>query len=252
MHVCITADIERFSDAITKFECMYTINDARCIQILLDMFCDHDISSTLFLLGKAIVEEPAIFDMTRENGFELASHGYTHIDFRTLSSKELGEELEKSTRLFPVKGFRAPYYGFQPWMVQHLQHHFLYDSSKVSGRNKRLYYHTIHMLSDSLMEIPVSSMPFIPLPLTSTGIRWLPFTILKKIMNILIKKPQPLILNIHPWEYIAIPQEVPVPFYVKKNTGRAFYATMQRLLTYLKNLDVEFNTMGEIYETQRL
>jgi peptidoglycan/xylan/chitin deacetylase (PgdA/CDA1 family) len=251
MQVCITADIERFSDAITKFECTYAIDDARCMRTLLDIFCDCNISSTLFLLGRAIVEEPIILDMARENGFELASHGYTHRDFRTLSSQQLREELEKSTQILPAKGFRAPYYGFQTWMIQHLQHHFLYDSSKVSGRNKHLFYHDIHMLSESLMEIPVSSMPLIPLPLTSTAIRWLPFTILKKIGRILVKKPHPLILNVHPWECVAIPRDVPVPFYVKKNTGRAFYTTLYRLLHYLKGLDVEFITMGEVYETQR-
>lgn len=251
MHVCITADVERFSDAVLKFKCPYTIDDICATRKLLDLFCDFDISATLFILGKAMVEEPLILDMVQENGFELASHGYTHRDFRTLSPQELTQELEKSSRLFSVKGFRAPYYGFHPWMVQYIQHHFLYDSSQVSGRNKRLFHHTIHMLSETLMEIPVSSIPFIPLPFTSTAIRWLPGSLVKILAKILLTQSRPFILNVHPWECAAIPQQVPVPFYVKKNTGDAFYTVLSSLFHYLKKEDVEFITMEQLYETQR-
>jgi peptidoglycan/xylan/chitin deacetylase (PgdA/CDA1 family) len=247
----MTADIERFSDAVTKFACAYTIDDIFSTRTLLDLFCDCDIPSTLFILGKAMVENPIMLDMVRENGFELASHGYNHIDFRTLTREQFRGELERSIHVLPVRGFRAPYYGFQPWMIHSLQHHFHYDSSKVSGRNKRLFFHDIHMLSETLMEIPVSSIPFVPLPFTSTAIRWLPPAILKKLAKIMVKKPHPFILNVHPWECVAIPQHVPVPFYVKKNTGRPFYRSLVSLLLYLRRMDVEFITMEQVYDSQK-
>ncbi|KYK36151.1 MAG: DUF3473 domain-containing protein [Theionarchaea archaeon] len=248
MQVCVTADIERFSDGVAKYDCSYRINDIVFIRKLTDMFCEVDILSTLFILGKFAYEEPAIIDIVKENGHELASHGYSHFDLRTLPFSLLKEELTKSKAFFSPKGFRAPYYGCNAQIIEQLKLHFVYDSSYVPMRTT-LISHPIHMLTESLMEIPISTVW--GLPLTSTTLRLLPLPIVKELVSVILKRNKYLIVNVHPWEFAKVPQEISVPFYVKKNTGLSFLNKFCELLQFLQALGGEFVTMEQIYEHHR-
>jgi peptidoglycan/xylan/chitin deacetylase (PgdA/CDA1 family) len=249
MYVCVTADIERFSDAVSKYGCSATIDDIQAARTLLDVFCTVDIPSTLFILGKYAHEEPHIMDIVKENGHELASHGYSHVDLRTLPSFALEEELSKSA-VGAAKGFRAPYYGFDNRMITYLERHFMYDSSTVPVRTRGLLFQRIHMLTDSLMEIPISTVGV--LPLTSMGARSLPAQVLQGVAWFILKKDNYLIINAHPWEFVKVPEKADVPFYVKKNTGQGFLKKFYQFLMFLKHRHVEFVTMEQIYEHHRL
>lgn len=249
MYVCVTADMERFSDAVKKYRCSCTIDDIRAARTLLDILCETDIPSTLFILGRYAQEEPVIMDMAEENGHELASHGYSHVDLRTLPCSLLEKELSKS-RIGSAKGFRAPYYGFDKRMIKYLERYFVYDSSTIPVRTRGLLFQRIHMLTDSLMEIPISTVGV--LPLTSMGARSLPGKVLQGAARFILKKDKYLVINVHPWEFVAVPKKVKVPFYVKKNTGKGFLKKFRKFLAFLKALDVEFITMEQIYEHHRL
>lgn len=247
MYVCVTADIERFQDGISKYGCHHKIDDIAVTRTLLDLFCEIDIPCTLFILGKFAHEVPVVLDMVRENGHEIASHGYSHVDLRRLPSSLLEEELEKSG-LFATKGFRAPYYGLDKRMIEYLHVHFLYDSSKISVRSGEYVSH-IHMLTESLMEIPISTIW--GLPLTSTGLRYLPRYLLESLVRFILKRDHFLIINVHPWEFAQVSREIDVPPYVTKNTGPYFREKFCAFLKFLKELETEFITMEEVYERHR-
>jgi peptidoglycan/xylan/chitin deacetylase (PgdA/CDA1 family) len=248
MYVCVTADIERFSDGISKYGCCYSIEDMKVTRKLLDMLCDRDVPSTLFILGRYAHEEPVIMDMVKENGHEIASHGYSHTDLRTVPSFLLEKEISRS-RIMGAKGFRAPYYGFDRRMIPHVENHFIYDSSTVPVRTRGLINQKIHMLTESLMEIPISTIGVFPL--TSMSLRLLPGVVVKGLALSILKKSGYLIINVHPWEFASVPHEVHVPFYVKKNTGHAFLRKLTALLQFLQKFNVEFVTMEQIYEYYR-
>ncbi len=249
MKVCVTADIERFSDGVSKYGCSHRIDDTLFIRNLLDAFCTADIPSTLFILGKFVHEEPFVLDIVKENGHELASHGYSHVDLRFVSLDLLEEELSMCSAAVPSKGFRAPYYGLNKEMATHVERHFLYDSSFVWVRTRKLTSYSICMLTESLMEIPLSTVW--GLPLTSTNVRLLPLRIVKELVQIILKRNDYLIMNIHPWEFAKVPQTVAVPFYVKRNTGPSFLRKFGELLQFLRELEVEFVTMEQVYEYHR-
>lgn len=249
MHICVTADIERFSDGISKFGCFHKIDDTSCIRVLIDTFCEVDIPSTLFILGKFAQEEPAILDVIKENGHELASHGYSHIDLRTVPSSVLKDELSKSVPLGSVKGFRAPYYGLNKEMINQLELHFKYDSSQITVRTREFLSQHIRMLTELLMEIPISTVWGIPL--TSTNMRFLPLRIVKRLSHFVLEQNGYLIINVHPWEFAEVPQKVAVPFYVKRNTGPCFLKKFSEFLKFLHRIDAEFVTMEQIYEYYR-
>ena len=248
MHVCVTADIERFSDGISKYGCNYRIEDIPVTRKLLDILCDRDIPSTLFILGRYADEEPLIMDMVLENGHEIASHGYSHVDLRKVPSFLLEKEISQS-RIKGAKGFRAPYYGFDRRMIPYMENHFIYDSSTVPVRTRGVVNQQIHMLTESLMEIPISTWGVFPL--TSMSIRLLPHVVIKGLALSILKKSGYLIINVHPWEFAFIPKEIDVPFYVKRKTGHAFFRKFTALLQFLQKYNVDFVTMEQIYEHYR-
>ncbi|MBU7016974.1 MAG: polysaccharide deacetylase family protein [Theionarchaea archaeon] len=248
MYTCVTVDIERFQDGISKYGCCHNIEDIKVTRKLLDVLCDRDIPSTLFILGRYADEVPMIMDMVKENGHEIASHGYSHMDLRTIPSLLLEKEICQS-RIRGAKGFRAPYYGFDRRMIPYVENHFMYDSSAVPMRTQGLINQQIHMLTESLMEIPISAVGLFPL--TSMSLRLLPAALTKRLTLSILKKSGYLIINVHPWEFATIPQEVCVPFYVKGRTGQVFLKKFTAFLQFLQELDVEFVTMEHMYEYYR-
>jgi peptidoglycan/xylan/chitin deacetylase (PgdA/CDA1 family) len=249
MYICITADIERFSDAVVKYGVSAKADDTLSTRKLLDLFCEVDIPSTLFILGKFADQEPMILDMVRENGHELASHGYNHIDLRKIPPSSVEQEISKSKSIISTKGFRAPYYGFNKKMISLVESHFMYDSSHIPLRTaKEVSPKRIRMLTESLMEIPLSTL--IGFPLTSTNMRILPLHTVKWIARHILTRTGYLILNIHPWELTKVSHNA-VPFYVKKNTSPGFFYKFSQLLEFLREYDAEFTTMEHIYEQYR-
>ncbi|MBU6997232.1 MAG: polysaccharide deacetylase family protein [Theionarchaea archaeon] len=255
MRACVTADIEQFSDAITKYgcfrECSQSPDDYHALRILLDIFCEEDIPSTLFVLGAYAESNPSILDLSGENGHEIASHGYTHMDLRSLSSAALREELSRCHHLFTARGFRAPYYGFNTLMVEYLEPYFVYDSSQIPVRSASRMdrFLNVYMLSKSLMEIPISTVGIIPL--TSMILRMCPLSLAKMIALYVLKRDGYMVINFHPWEFSCVLPDVPIPSYVTKNTGPAFTKKVKAYLRFLRGLEVDFVTMEQIYELYR-
>jgi peptidoglycan/xylan/chitin deacetylase (PgdA/CDA1 family) len=255
MRVCVTADIEQFSDAITKYGHSHggshSPDDYHALRTLLDIFCEEDIPSTLFVLGAYAESSPSILDLLGENGHEIASHGYTHLDLRSLSPNALENELSRCNHLFSARGFRAPYYGFNTLMVKYLEPYFVYDSSQIPVRSasKMDTFLNVYMLSKSLMEIPISTVGIVPL--TSMVLRMCPLSLAQMIALYVLKRDGYLVINFHPWEFSPLPPEIPVPFYVTKNTGRTFTRKVKAYLKFLRELDIDFVTMEQIYELYR-
>ncbi|MGC1121449.1 MAG: polysaccharide deacetylase family protein [Candidatus Methanofastidiosia archaeon] len=255
MRACVTADIEQFSDAITKYGyshgCSHSLDGYHALRTLLDIFCEEDIPSTLFILGRYVESNPSILDLMRENGHEIASHGYTHLDLRSLSPTALEEELSRCNHLFSARGFRAPYYGFNTLMVRYLEPYFVYDSSQIPVRSawKMDTFLNVYMLSKSLMEIPISTVGIVPL--TSMVLRMCPLSLAKVLALYVLKRDGYLVINFHPWEFSLIPPEIPVPIYVTKNTGPTFTRKVKAYLKFLKGLEPDFVTMEQIYELYR-
>jgi peptidoglycan/xylan/chitin deacetylase (PgdA/CDA1 family) len=72
------------------------------------------VRATFFLIGELCEAEPQLVQAIADGGHELASHGYTHRRFPTLSRSELEAELERTSALLPKMGRRPlvrPPYG---------------------------------------------------------------------------------------------------------------------------------------------
>lgn len=106
---------------------------------LLDLFEEHGIRATLFVIGQDTEHEAhrALLERAHHAGHELGNHTYSHhYDLRTRDEDEIhrdigrGEDaIERITGAAPV-GFRTPGYNIDPWLF-HLvaERGYLYDSS---------------------------------------------------------------------------------------------------------------------------
>lgn len=78
------------------------------------VLCDFGCNSTLFITAVSLARNQAVIKKLKAQGFELAVHGYTHIDHTQLTFEQLCNHLHKALLIFkqsgiPVKGFRSPY-----------------------------------------------------------------------------------------------------------------------------------------------
>jgi peptidoglycan/xylan/chitin deacetylase (PgdA/CDA1 family) len=75
---------------------------------LLELLAQLDVRTTFFLIGEKCAEQPELVQAIAAAGHELASHGYTHRRFTSLSWRELESELARTRALLPEHGRRRP------------------------------------------------------------------------------------------------------------------------------------------------
>lgn len=63
---------------------------------VIDILKENNIKSTFFLSGPWVKQYPEIVERIKEDGHEIASHGYRHINLSTLSKNEIIEEIKKA------------------------------------------------------------------------------------------------------------------------------------------------------------
>ncbi|MFC1738369.1 polysaccharide deacetylase family protein [Planctomycetota bacterium] len=84
---------------------------------LLEILNEHNAKATFFLLGRNVVEHGAMVRQIAAAGHEICSHGYDHLNYRTISPfhgisdikrgwKSIDKALGKSASVYP---FRPPY-----------------------------------------------------------------------------------------------------------------------------------------------
>ena len=160
--------------------CQGIIKGLPRILTLLNKFC---IKSTFFISGNLAQSFKSLLDEVLQEGHEIASHGYEHdLNYGALPYKELSYQLAKSKEVLEdslnreVLGFRTPQFRFNPDLFKALKEsRYRYDSSLII-HNKLLSRYNYSQLpgdpffSKDILEIPVSSLPRLKVPL---GLLWI-------------------------------------------------------------------------------
>ena len=106
--------------------------------ILLELFSKYKVKSTFFIVGYFAEKFPKLINEIQEEGHEIASHSFSHIDLRKISRSEAEKDLVKSFDVLEnvtgekVIGFRAPFFSIDTnnsWIFSFLRKHVKYDSS---------------------------------------------------------------------------------------------------------------------------
>jgi polysaccharide deacetylase family protein (PEP-CTERM system associated) len=106
---------------------------------VLDLLAAHGRHATLFVLGKFAERFPALVRRMHEEGHEVASHGYGHVEIFKQSREEFRDDVSRAKTLVeeiigaPVFGYRAPDFSVITstlWALEVLaEAGFRYDSS---------------------------------------------------------------------------------------------------------------------------
>ena len=239
---------------------------------LLDLFDEHQMKSTFFVLGWVARRSPELIREIHARGHEVASHGMSHLlvfnqtpaefERETIESKALLEDIIGA----PVLGYRASTYSITKrslWALDILKEAgFLYDSSIFP------IHHDTYGIPDasqvpsrivtpkgaSLVEFPMSTAPMMGMKLPVSGggyFRLLPYwltrTGLRKLNHQL---ERPFIFYLHPWE--VDPDQPRVPTSLKSRLRH--YTNLEQTLGRLRRLigEFKFGTVREVLRSQHL
>jgi peptidoglycan/xylan/chitin deacetylase (PgdA/CDA1 family) len=163
---------------------------------LLDMLAAIRVPATFFTTGEVARRYPHAIERLVRDGHELACHGMTHTAFTELAPDAARAEIEQSAAILrtfaPVTSFRAPYLRFPNAYVGMLEANgFTLDSSQA--KYKLAYY----------QRQPTTTMSRVPASVTSSVLR----------LSSVVRRPylaalrNPIVLFVHPWEFVDLRQE---------------------------------------------
>ncbi|MBM3309078.1 MAG: hypothetical protein FJY77_02390 [Candidatus Altiarchaeales archaeon] len=149
-----------------------------------EILLKHKADATFFICADFLEKNPGLLDYVKK--FEIACHGFRHIDLRKLGDMQLEGEILEAVEIFEEfgltpRGFRAPYAGVDSRVLTVLSKYFEYDSSL-------LFYQKKPEDAD-IKEVPIY-----------TGGKT--FGINPKLFNRTLDFPiENKVYFIHPWEY---------------------------------------------------
>jgi peptidoglycan/xylan/chitin deacetylase (PgdA/CDA1 family) len=163
---------------------------------LMDLVAKLGIPSTFFTTGDVARRFPQAVRRVLDDGHELACHGMTHTAFTKLDREAARAEIEESAAVLrdfaPVTSFRAPYLKFPDAYLDLLESNaFALDSSQA--KYKLAYYRSRR--ETRLRRVPAS--------VTSSVLR-LPRPVRAGYLAAL---SSPVVLFVHPWEFVDLRQE---------------------------------------------
>jgi peptidoglycan/xylan/chitin deacetylase (PgdA/CDA1 family) len=222
---------------------------------------DADIPLTCFIQTEVLEERPEAVEILRSSSVSTSFHPHSHTHAprdETSIQREIAESTEKYRAFFgesPV-GYRLPNGNVRPQDYQHLsEYDYEFDASVFPSWRPNHFDNTdqptvpSYMGTSELFEIPFtvySNRVRIPTALSYCRLLGRPFTEL-----LLRRPPSVTVFNIHMHDLVNPPafKELP-PLYktiYKRNTPGMSY--LDRILTRLRNRNVSFGLIGDVYES---
>jgi polysaccharide deacetylase family protein (PEP-CTERM system associated) len=200
-----------------SMESRVTANTAR----LLDLFDEHDVRGTFFVLGWVVERYPQLVRDIASRGHELASHGYAHRLVYDQAPETFRDDVRRAKALIEdaagvgVRGYRAPSFSVTKrslWALDVLlEEGYRYDASIFPIRHDRYgipdaprWPHAMERPGGSLFEVPGSTVRLggTNLPVAGGGyFRILPYAWTRwGISRVNRVERQPAVFYLHPWE----------------------------------------------------
>lgn len=188
---------------------------------VLDLLSKHRVSATFFFLGWVARKYPRLVKEAKQNGFEIASHGFYHQEVFKLSREQFFEDIVSTKKLLEdiagenVLGYRAPSFTFTndiDWFFPTLiEAGYKYDSSLFPAKRKiggflSEYFGPFGVSTGDgkFIEFPITVAKVLSKPLCFFGggyFRFFPFFIFNIMANKVESEHRPLIMYTHPREF---------------------------------------------------
>jgi len=257
-NTAITIDVE--SDwggrlSVTQDNCQGL---EKAMPYILEFLKKFGIKATFFISSEIVTSFTDLLCDIKENGHELASHGFKHnIKYDRITKDVLVEQvitskslLEDNIGVSPI-GFRTPQLRMNPQLHVVLKDHdFEYDSSMASGffptRYNNLQISSRPFIKDGLWEIPIPSMPYVGIPM---GLLWINAMGFNAFRFLLEKSERDdIIIYLHPFDLIENKSKQNYNFIIEswyKFKRDKVKMTFEQIITYLAN-QTRFITLKEL------
>jgi polysaccharide deacetylase family protein (PEP-CTERM system associated) len=233
-------------------------------QRLLDMFEQHNVTATFFILGWVAERFPELIKKMAAAGHEIASHGYMHQRATAQTAEQFKQDVESTRKLLQdltgaaVVGYRAPSFSIDrsnEWAYDVLaEAGYQYSSSVYPVAHDhygipdapRFKYQT----PQGVWEIPLTTllMGSKNIPISGGGyFRLYPYRFTAWAVNRFHSKDnQPYIFYMHPWE---IDPEQPRQQGLSFKSRFRHYLNLSRVSNRLDNLlrDFEWSSLEQVY-----
>ncbi|KQC00919.1 polysaccharide deacetylase family protein [Pedobacter sp. Hv1] len=243
--VLLSFDIEEF-DMAFEYGKSISFEDQISISItgtttILDLLAKHQFKATFFSTATFALNAPEIIARIKNEGHELASHGYYHSKFEVkdlLTSKQKLEELSG----LPITGYRMP----RMMPVDEIEIEkagYVYNSSInptwLPGRYNNLHISRTYFKQGKVLQLPASVSPLLRIPLFWLSFHNFPLGLYQHLAKRAYQKDGYLNIYFHPWEFTDLKDKkrYGFPGYVSKNSGKDMQDRMDRLMAW-------FNTKG--------
>lgn len=194
------------------------------VERYLEIFSEHHVKATFFVLGCVAKQHPAIVNRIAEMGHEIASHGYAHELVYRQTPGEFKEDIYKSKRLLeditgkPVIGYRAPSWSITEqslWALDILEEvGFRYNSAIFPTKNflygipyAPRFVHSVLVYGKEGMEqmvVPPTTRRIAGINIPFSGgvyFRLFPAGMIKYFTNYINQKErEPVVFYLHPRE----------------------------------------------------
>lgn len=254
--IAISVDVE--NDWGGRVDTSYGIQEG--LPFILDTLDEFAIRATFFICGEVVTKNRAMVCRISKSGHEIASHGFTHnIDYGRLSEEELSDQIHRSKLLIEeetgtrIVGFRMPKFRVNDCLFHVLADlRFKYDSSVVRGilpwRYSNLSIPYEPFLKNGILEIPVSTMPYLRVPMGLLWINAVGFNTFRFLME-RSKLPHTIVLYIHPFDLIVDKPEGDFGFFVNRwhnYKATSPKATLVSIVEYFKDRNERFVSLEDI------
>jgi len=264
----ISVDVEDWPQSTLDQNLPITDRVVRNTHVLLDLFREHKVTGTFFILGLVAERYPGLVSDIASEGHELGSHGYSHKAVFEIGPRAFEEELRRSVGLLEditcrrVRGYRAPDFSITEkslWALDLIAARGLeYDSSIFPVKMRRYGIDStprrIHRLKNGLIEVPMSTV-------TWRGKRWpvagggyfrlYPYSLTRRAIRGLEAEGMPAIMYLHPYEIDPselgeVPHAIPMKTRLTQGLNRKYIA--RRLARLFKQF--RFGPIAEVLETE--
>lgn len=197
-----------------------TVRVVTNVEILLDLFDQHNTKATFFILGEVSEKFPGIVRKIASKGHEVGVHGYMHDQLYNITPQKAKTDISKAKDIIEntigqkVYGFRAPAFSIMPetsWAFELLSNlGFKYDSSIVPAKMGRYGWEGFEQQiirlnlpgKINLIEVPLPVINFFgrKSPVCGGGyLRYFPLLSTHLAFSHILKR-QPVIMYLHPYE----------------------------------------------------
>ena len=213
------------------------------LQYLMDIFEQTEIKASFFVGADVIKLYPNLIQKLETRGHEIGCHGLNHRRFDQMSYHESEANIRDATRILgqylshPVRSFRAPNLHFPREYLSILKAQgYVVDSSIARYKEPSLCFNPLKRIwvEDKIIRIPVTITSFCLRFDCSSFLHWISLLSLN-----------PLVLFVHPWEFIDF-TKAPIRWDCRFRTGLYARRVLLKLIHFLKRQNAKFKTIAQI------